>query len=204
MTLALSRLKVTFDYTTAAFLCAAVIMCSDYKFVLAVIFTVLHEAGHIIAMLCLGSEEIQIHVNLFNVAIKDKARGLRSYKRDIAIICAGPSVNIVLFVALFAVYNRFGTQFFYNCAMLNLALGVFNLLPFESTDGGQLLYIMLCRIFSLKTAHLIMTVITVILLVPVAVLGFCVLLRSRYNYTLLFAAVYLMGLVIMKKSKFFD
>lgn len=202
MKLKLNRISLKLDYITVAFVCGAIIISGDSRFITALLSTAAHEAGHILVMLKSGDDEIEIEINLFNIAINDKHRNLRSYKSDIEVICAGPLVNLILFLIFFVLYSAFGSEFLYNTAMLNLVLGLFNLLPMESTDGGQLMYIILSRIFSVEKTKKFITLISIVTIIPIAFIGFYVLLNSKYNYTLLFAALYLAMLVLMKKSKY--
>ena len=202
MRITLKKIKISFDYITVAFVCGAMVLCQDSRYIIAIICTALHEMGHIAVMLRYGCEKVDIRVNLFNIAIADKQRGMRPYRHDIAIICAGPLVNFLTFAIFKMLHNLCPVDFLYNVAMISLALGIFNMLPMESTDGGQLVYILLCRRFSPRVSQIVMTSITLILLIPIAFAGFIILLSSEYNYTLLFAAMYIIALVVMKKNKY--
>lgn len=202
MNLNLKRINLTFDYITVAFVCSAVIISRDSRFIIALLSTVAHEAGHIFVMLRLGNDNVDVEINLFNIAIHDKLRNIRPYKADIAVICAGPLVNLILSLIFWIFYVSFNSVYLYNCAMLNFVLGMFNLLPIESTDGGQILYILLSRKFSVAAAKRVVTLFSAVMIIPIAFIGFCILLDSMYNYTLLFAALYLAMLVLMKKSKY--
>lgn len=201
LTLKNKKIKISFDYITVAFICIMIICGNDTKYLTAMLCTVIHECGHIVVMLRHGRGQIDVSVNLFNIAISDKDRNCRSYREDIMIICAGPLANILTAAVFGIIYVFFPDSRIFDTVMISIALAVFNLLPMESTDGGQLLYIFLCRRIPQQTARRIMTVITLIVLVPVAALGFFVLLQSKYNYTLLFSAMYLAALIIIRNDK---
>lgn len=175
-----------------------IILGSDSKYITALVCTAIHESGHIFAMLRFGSGSIDVKVNLFNISIVDKDRSSRPYRQDIVIICAGPLANIATAVIFCAAYFFCKSDIIYNFAVISAMLAAFNLLPIESTDGGQLLNILLHKLFSHKTANIIITAVTLVFLIPTAVLGFVVLLRSKYNYTLLLVAMYLIVLIVMK------
>lgn len=200
MTLTLKKIRVSFDYFSVAAVCAMIILSSDSKFSAAIVCTVIHEAGHIAVMLVSGCEKVEIAVNLFNVAIKDRERNVRSYMQDVFIICAGPLANILTAAIAFAVYTLSKCSFIYNIMIISIMLAAFNLLPLESTDGGQLLFLMLNQKFSSEISQRIITVISIIVLFPIAVFGFLVLLQSKYNYTLLFAALYLIAVVLINTN----
>ena len=197
----LNKVKVSTDYITVAFICTSIIMCCDSRYMAAVICTVCHELGHIAVMLMYGCERVDVKINLLNIAITDKLRGVRPYKQDIAVICAGPLVNFTMF-EIFGLMNSFyNSEFFYNISVISGLLCVFNLLPIESTDGGQLLEIALNSLFSPHTVRIVMNVLTIVFIIPLACLGFFILLQSRYNYTLLFAVIYFCFVAVMNFTK---
>lgn len=198
MKLRFGRITIEFDYATAAAVCAAVILSRNASVLAAMVFTVLHEAGHIAVMQSRSKGDVEIKADLFNVVIKDPVRGVRGYREDAAIICAGPLVNITLWAALYVLYRITGYEWAYTCSMINAALGVFNLLPIETTDGGQLMRIFLYKRLQPNTADRVMLVLSVLLILPIACAGFCMLLDSRYNYTMLTAAMYLIAAIISK------
>lgn len=198
MTFSLNKIKITFDYLSAAAVCMMIILSRDSRLAAAIICTVIHECGHLLVMMRCGCKKAEIKVNLFNAAIIDKERNTRSYKQDAAIICAGPAANLITALIALPVYVLCGIGFAYNILIMSIMLAAFNLLPMESTDGGQLLLLLLKQKLPQDTSQRIMTVISLIVLLPVATVGFLVLLHSKYNYTLLFAALYLVVILLTK------
>jgi len=85
--------------------------------------------------------------------------------------------------------------------MSNLCVAVFNLLPIKYLDGGQLLILLLRSKLDYRRLDLIINIITFVFLVPVAVVGFVFLFNSRYNYSLLFAVLYLICTLVSKEFK---
>lgn len=201
MTFSVNKIKITFDYFTAAFICIVIIAANDGRYITALICTAIHECSHLAAMKFYSRDEICVTVNLFNISIKDSMRLSRPYRQDAVIICAGPAANLLTAAAAFPFYIFFSSTLACNIMMISLALAIFNIMPLESTDGGQLLCLVLKRRFSEQTSELIVTVITVIFLLPTATLGFIILLQSKYNYTLLFASLYLSALLLTKCGK---
>ena len=112
----------------------------------------------------------------------------------------GPAVNLIAALLILPIYLFSRNDFVYNLLVMNVMLAVFNLLPIESTDGGQLLSLILRKRLPYKTSQNIMTAISVVFIIPIAVIGFLVLLQSQYNYTLLFAAMYLIVQILTKVS----
>lgn len=96
-----------------------------------------HELGHLTALKLVGAKVEQIRLTAFGAEIRTDTRYL-SYGREIFCTLAGPAVNLFLAVVLARVTGD------YLMAGANLFLGVFNLLPLPSLDGGRALYLMVC------------------------------------------------------------
>ena len=82
----------------------------------------------------------------------------------------------------------------------HLTLGVFNSIPVSTLDGGQALLILLQHRMSPYRANRILDVLSLVILFPLAAAGFWVLLRSKYNFTLLAVSLYLIAVVLLKKQ----
>lgn len=104
-----------------------------------------HEAGHLLVLFCGQTPPKEIRIQLFDLAIVDGGSSGRSYKQDIALYFAGPAVNLLMAAVFYALYCLWKLPFFPTFASINLLLGLFNLLPVEALDGGQILYALLAR-----------------------------------------------------------
>ncbi len=91
--------------------------------------SILHEAGHIVA-LCIFKNPPK-EVNFLLGGIEFKTILLQNTKKNILVSLSGPIVNLMLF----AVFYKLSINF----AVINLLLGVFNLLPFCGLDGATVL-----------------------------------------------------------------
>ena len=104
-----------------------------YIGVLTVIAALIHEMGHIGAMLILNkSVSSAPSGRVYGFRIKT---GVLSYKQEIIVSMAGPFVNI-LFSILFFNKNDYLSSF----ALINLMTATSNLLPIENYDGYRALY----------------------------------------------------------------
>ena len=196
--LRIGKFKFSCGYVTVAMLCMAVILCRNDRYIIAALCIICHELGHIIMILHFGSSEINIKINLIDIVISDRMKENRSYKQDIAVILAGPMANLIISLVFGTAYFIYKYNYFYDFAVISGILCVFNLLPMETTDGGQLVEIFLKNHFSLKTVQTVMTVLTAVFILPVSFAGFYVLLNSRSNYTLLFYGMYFLFLLMSK------
>ena len=80
----------------------------------------------------------------------------------------------------------------------HLALGVFNLLPVMSLDGGHLLYLFLSRHYQPRTCERVLRITTFVLVLPLFAAGIYLLFRSSYNYSLLAISLYLLAILFLK------
>lgn len=89
---------------------------------------VIHELGHCFAAVILGVRIKGVKFWAGGIKMVREERIL-SLGNDFIILLSGPVFNFV-FAALYGVCSM------YSVAAVNLALGIFNLLPYRSLDGG--------------------------------------------------------------------
>lgn len=178
------------------------IMIYDRTMTVPVCFlcALMHEAGHLIAMRAFGAVPERISLSLFDIAITDRKKAMRKRSHDLIITLAGVSVNFVFAAAGYVLYSKTALPFWETFTAAHLTLGVFNSMPVDSLDGGQALYLILSSRLSPAACEMAVTVISLIVLVPLACLGFLVVLRTRYNYTLLLAALYLTAVILFRRK----
>lgn len=169
-----------FDKTGTVFLCISA--------------GILHELGHLSVLIFSRETPKEIHITPFGMRIERKSNGILSFKREALCAFAGPLVNLIL--ALF-----FKDSYF---AKVNLTIALLNLLPCEPLDGGKIIENILKMKFSAEKTEKISLIISCVTVFPVAVLGFIILLESRYNFSLLFISFYLIFFIAMKKKNIPD
>lgn len=152
--------------STLAFLCAVA----------------LHEAGHLLAMTLCGTVPGRVVISAMGMRMVLPGAGLGG-GRGAMVSLAGPGTNLLCFLICWAMGMQAASF-----ALASLSLALLHLLPIEPLDGGLALrYVAGPRVSRWIGA---------ILLLPLAAMGFLVLLQSRYNYTLLGMALYLMGYLL--------
>ena len=88
---------------------------------LGIAATVLHEAGHLVMMLLLGSSVKTVRFHAFGVDIEETGRGRRSYLSDALVALAGPFANMIFCVASAVLYSFSGaTIWFGNLFLLTV------------------------------------------------------------------------------------
>lgn len=192
-------------YISFLFLCLAsiCIILGVFKgFLYCFLSVIIHETGHLIPMYLYGNCPEKIKISLFEISISDKSRLRLTEKQNLVIIFSGPFANFICFILFYLLY-LFCYENLMPFAVTNLSVGLFNMLPVISLDGGQILYLLLCRRFTEKSSEKAVDIITFIFIFPLAALGFLFLFSSKYNFSLLFVCVYLIFSLVCKNNRFY-
>ncbi len=190
------RVKISFFFFVA--ICFALVLDTTDTAALALCAAVIHEAGHMLCMLICGERPSEIFFAPFGMSITRLSHG--GCRREIAIALAGPAANLFAAAVLLAVMAASKATGLLKPAVVNISLAVFNLLPIEPLDCGRAVkYRLMCCMNTVR-AERAAFVLGVVFLVPLAVMGFYVLIRSRYNVTLLLACVYLSWMLLKRKE----
>lgn len=162
---------------------------------------IMHELGHFFAMKLKGHRIEKININFFNVDILDKDKNFSSLKDELFILSSGPLFNFIIAIIFLIIFYFTGVISLKYIAYINLTIGTFNFLPISSLDGGQILYNLLLQIFSERTTDIICLIVSFIFLFPMAIVGFLILLNSKYNFSLLFICFYLIFIILSKNNE---
>ncbi len=177
----ISETEVELSYTLLCLAAISVILGVFRGFLWCAAAIAVHEGGHLLMML--------------------KCRQERSARENLLIIFFGPFANFICFLPSFLLY-LIGAEGALPFAAANCSVGLFNLLPVMSLDGGQLAYILLCKRLSSDRAERAVDALTFVFIFPLAALGFWLTLRAR-NVSLLFVSVYLVLSLIFKGNRYY-
>ena len=151
-----------------------------------VLFSVLHELGHILALLSLKIQPKSISVNVFGMNIE--LGGNLSTAEKCFVFAAGFSVNLILSALFFIGGNPlFG--------YINLIIGIFTALPLPSADGGSILKTVLDEYIPRK-AETVFKSIAIVFATVISILIIAVFIFTG-NY-FVFIALFYMFLCIKK------
>lgn len=146
MNFTVNKTKISVDFSFFLLLSFAVFY--GYKnAVLIILFSSLHELGHLLCLVLLKAYPKKISVSFYGISMKYDS--IISKFKEMLIIISGPAVNLILYLIL--------------KDDINLALLLINLYPVLPLDGGRLI-----NLLSEKTAEII-TVIFLILLIAVSI-----------------------------------
>lgn len=190
-------LQISFPFV--AFSTCFILMDSSGTAFWGILAAAVHEAGHLLVLFCENTPPKEICIRLFEFVVVDACQ-TRSYGKEIVLSLAGPIANFLTASVFYMLSGFLSAPLFLTIASVNLLLGLFNLLPVESLDGGKILYSLLALGFGAERAEKAVLLISFFVLLPMAVLGFFILLRSQYNYTLLLLSCYLMAALIFSRK----
>ncbi len=178
---------ISIDFSFLAAL--ALFFCFDKSgyAVLALLSCVVHEAGHLAVMLLKRNipDEISFH-----------GGGIRIVSREdnsIASLLAGCVTNFITAGVISAVLIFYGTdynQMLQVFAVMNLMIGVFNLIPAGSLDGRKLLSRALLRFLSVQKAIEIEEAVEILSVFAAALCTLCLAAGGYVNFTILFVYAY--------------
>lgn len=156
----------------------------------------LHETGHLLVMKQTGCAPSAIRLIPASVQI---IRPFCKKPRDeVLIALAGPLCNFVssILFGLFWLWVRVDAVL--RISLINLILGVFNLLPVTGLDGAALLYALLTKRFSPERAVFFLRTLTFIFSGAALLLGVLLALRGRLNPSFFILALYFLLAALLK------
>ncbi len=203
MKLKLFGTQISASYTLLCLAAVCIILGIFDGFLWCFLSVLIHEAGHIVPMKIFGQMPQKIKISLFEITICDAHRICRTPRENIIIIFFGPLANFICFIIFYLLYLFSGKNNgspFVALAVTNAFVGLFNMLPVLSLDGGQLMYIVLCRFFDNDVSRRAVNIATFLFIFPLSALGFLLLFHSKYNFSLLAVSMYLVMSLILRRE----
>lgn len=184
--------EVSFQYIYIAVLTFVLIMDKSGGIFCCFLSSLLHEIGHLIPLVLFHQKIDKIEFSVFDVKIKSQYR--LSFSKELTIVLSGVGFNFLLFGVFIKIIPIF--------AYTNLFIGLFNILPVSTLDGGQALKIILNKFFTQHITEIVINILTVIFAMPIFTLGIIVLINTGYNFSFLFLGIYLILTVVYNKRVF--
>lgn len=155
----------------------------------------LHELFHVVFLRLFHTPPVLLELSGLGCRMVVPPENGMRFGQKAWVSLAGPVGNLLVFgvAALLGASQR-------PFALSNFALGILHLLPIEPLDGGLALRAILERRLGPVRGGRIAFFVSLIVLLPLSVLGFLVLLRSRNNFSLLLMCVYLMLYLVLKQK----
>lgn len=194
------RGKLTIGLEFPFFALSAFFLSGEMRinFLYAVVFSLLHEAGHLICIMLSGGRVREISTNITGIRIGKYDTGM-SYGAECITALAGPFVNL-LFVVIFTLTGK-GNSEFKLMSDINCGLFLINMLPVRTLDGGRFLNNLLLSKFEYEYVRRILTVseiLTAVLLVAILAIT---LILDTVNTSFVFFVLMLEFMVISQLLK---
>ncbi len=190
-------------------LAAAYFFDTGGMFSAALTAAAVHEVGHFAALKICRGRIAELKLELWGLTIRCDSR--LSYKTEAIVAAAGPLAS--LFFALTAAWagRQFQSQEAYILGGISLIFCIFNMLPALPLDGGKIVYALVAPKRGLDQAERIACVMSCAIVLILLVTGTVLLLHTKFNFTLLLAALWLLisyckrcGVSIKSKRKIME
>lgn len=164
-------------------------------FFLAFLTAIIHECGHIISAVILGLSIKSIYFLPYGIKMNlNIPLSLVSRMKKIILFASGSVTNILCFVFICFISKNENVA-----AGIHLATAFFNLLPIGTLDGGRILK----EIIAFENDELgdkICDVLSLMLSIILFIVGTMVLLKTKYNISLIVTSLYLAFTVIIRQK----
>ena len=162
------------------------------------IASLVHELVHIVFILLFGAHISKFSLTLFGGNIKRNTTKIIANPKEAVISFSAPVTNIVIGVVSL-LFTREASIF----GIVNLFIGVFNILPFYSFDGGRGLYYLITIKFSDNVANVILNITSITVTVVFSFISVFSFINYNKNYLLLILCVYMIfSIIVGLKEKF--
>lgn len=176
---------------------------NSYVAVLGIFSALLHELGHLLAMQIKGSFVREIDFGLVNIDILDDTfKGESSDKNQLFVLLSGAAFNFIVATFMLLIYFLSRVNIFKIFGIQNFIVGTLNLFPISQLDGGRILFILISKKLDIVLADKILKIISIVFLLPIIVLGFIILVKSRYNFSLLILGCYLLSYILFRDKSY--
>ena len=196
MSFRLGRVRFEVSFPLVCLMTAAVMLDSSLSVLLCFLAALLHELGHLAALRRFGTLPREIRLTLFDIAITDTHRHIRSSRAQLVIALAGVVVNFACAGLCLPLASVTGNELLRLFGNAHLTLGLFNSLPVSTLDGAQALSVLLSRFVSPRTLNRLMKGISLVILLPAACCGFLLLFSCPYHFSLLLTSLYLLFVLL--------
>lgn len=157
---------------------------------------VFHELGHLIAMKLTKCAPRSVKLSAAGILICGSS--YCTAKENIFIAVAGPFANVVFSIGFYFLYRTFNVTLMLYFCLVQLLVGVLNVMPVKGLDGGTIIFNLLSR-FPKVNAAAVCSVVSIFFACALTVIGTAVAVKNVYNPSLLLLGIYLIVLNLMKR-----
>lgn len=155
---------------------------------------ILHESAHLLLMWYFGAPPDAAELSAMGCRVKGSGGNRLTDRQQAMISLAGPWGNLVAAVISWGI--GVGGDFM----GINLAMCILHSLPAEPLDGGLAVRYWLRSRFGEERAEWLSRAVSLAFLFPLAAAGYLLLLRTKYNFSLLALSLYLTLYLVLGKD----
>ena len=170
------------------------------------LFAVAHELVHLIFIYSFSIAPKEVAFTLLGANIKRAVNTVNNLNSEIIINASAPVFNIVT-GAFFLIISCHVTKYeniLAETASVNLILGIFNLIPFYTFDGGNALKYILLKHISEKSTERALTCISLVVTIAFSFISIHIFLNYQHNFSLFIMCIYMFLSIIFKKQNSLD
>ncbi|WP_160687275.1 site-2 protease family protein [Clostridium sp. C2-6-12] len=165
------------------------------------LWVMLHEVAHILTANKFGCSFNNLNINVFGLNAELNNIDELTEKNKLIVYLAGPLFNIFITVIMYLIYNYYDFEFIQASIMINLCLGIFNLLPAYPLDGSRICEILLSKKFLYKKSKKITEILSFIFS-GILFIMFCItLFLHKENISLFLAVVLITYTTFLEREK---
>lgn len=201
MKISFKKTDVTVSFFLTAFIAFSLLCEAGKNVVPALTAAFLHESGHFLCLCIMKNRPEKLSLNVAGVEMSNRDGIKLSFQQEIIAALAGPLTNFIIALLLLTLYKFSRHNYFIFNAGINICLGIFNLLPIETLDGGRILYFALAIRCDLPKAEKYIHTVSLVFTVTLLVLGIVLFFRTGKNFSLLITSLYLSAVLLNEYFK---
>lgn len=184
----------------AVMLVISLILYTNLSIAVILFPALLHELGHIFAARCRRVRISSLTVDVLGARIT-LAEQTYSYSDEIIICACGPLVNLVCAALCYIYTIRFGNNEYLDLFISSsLSLGIVNLLPIRTFDGGRIIRGFLIYFIDYNAVEKLLSVISFLLLFSIWCFSVYLLLRSSSSLSLFIFSISMFKNIFIEKN----
>lgn len=164
---------------------------------LSLLACIIHELAHVIAFIIVSYKPKALDFEITGLRLTASPHKL-SVAKELFVQVAGCSMNFILFFAFYNSLEKVSSLSIITVA--HLIIGILNILPLKSFDGGKILMLLLIKAVPVNAALKICDVVDIVFLAIVLIIAVVLFVKAK-SFTLLLLIFWLIFTFAIKTKK---